>query len=437
MSVAGSQQQTLLRLLDDLRPHWRRDLNLPARIQALLSRNKDFGSRDRRLYRELIYTTVRYLAWIEPLLDTDRPRAAKIAAWLAADTRDTLAYRAELCGDWPPLATLAERAAFLGADATALLPAWFRNECTAAFASPELDTLLARAPLWLRLQTDDPAAVAMEFTANGWRWAASPALPSAWRVLDEADVTQSAAFARGAVEVQDLGSQFVLASLDIAPGGRWLDACAGAGGKTLQLARLLGPEGRVDAFDTRPEALAELVTRAHRIAPPAPAADVATDAPAPLLARTAFAPIRLLESPPGSAPVRRRPKSAGAEPAVDVYDGVVVDAPCSGSGTWRRAPHLKWASSPKVVADRAGLQQVLLERYARCVRPGGSLVYATCSLARRENESVVASFLASHPEFEPRPFGQTFGFEAQPEGMTILPSRHDTDGFFVAALRRR
>ena len=167
MSVVGSQQQTFLRLLGEIRPFWRSDLALPARIQALWPQNKQFGSRDRRLYRELLYTTLRYLPWIEPLLDAEPERAAKIVAWLAPETRATHAYRAEIAGDWPAAPTLAERAAFLHADPAVLLPEWFRAECAEVFVSPELDAQLARAPLWLRLQTTEVAAVEAEFAANG------------------------------------------------------------------------------------------------------------------------------------------------------------------------------------------------------------------------------------------------------------------------------
>jgi len=399
MSVARSQQQVFLRLLQPLRPRWREDLTLPRQIQGLIAGERRFGSRDRRLYRELIYTTLRYLPWVEPWLDRDPDRAAKIVAWLSANTRDTQAYRAEICGDWPAHDNLPARAAFLEAQAEALLPAWFRDECPRVFTPSELAAQLARAPLWLRLQTDRAAAVEAEFDREEWRTAPSPALPTAWRVLDDADVTRSAAYRNGQIEIQDLGSQLVLESLGLAPGGRWLDACAGAGGKTLQLARLIGPEGAVEAHDIRPAALDELLERADR---------------------AGLENVRTVD-----------------EPARTTYDGVLVDAPCSGSGTWRRSPHLKWTTTPKIVAARAALQRELLTRFADCVRPGGLVVYATCSLARSENAAVVADFRAARPEFEPAPFAQTFGFEPEAGGLTIYPARHQTDGFFVAAFRRR
>ncbi|MDB6093760.1 MAG: Fmu (Sun) domain protein [Verrucomicrobia bacterium] len=399
MSVVSSQQQVFLRLLAHLRPRWHRDLALPREIHQLLSRERSFGSRDRRLYRELIYTALRYLPWIEAGLDSNPSEAVKIIAWLAADTRDTRAFRAELAGDWEALPSLVERAAFLGKLPDALLPAWFRDECPAVFAPVELEALLARAPLWLRLQAKDPARVSTEFAANGWAIQASSILPSAWRIVGDVDVTKTSAYSSGSVEVQDLGSQLVLESVGVEPGGRWLDACAGAGGKSLQLSQLLGAQGAVEAHDIRPAALVELMARA---------------------ARAGITNVRTV-----------------AEPEDSAYSGVLVDAPCSGSGTWRRAPHLKWATTPSLVAARAALQEELLSRFARCVRPGGTLVYATCSLARSENRAVVENFLQHHGEFSPAPLARTFGFETDEAALTILPARHGTDGFFVAAFRRR
>lgn len=399
MSVAGSQQRTFLHLLVSLRPEWRRDENLPARIQALLARNRAFGSRDRRLYRELIYTTLRYLPWIDPLLDREPERAVQIAAWLAADTPATNRLRAELTAGWPPLPErLADRAAFLGQSAEALLPEWFREHCPEVFAPAELEAQLRRAPLWLRLQTTDPASVLREFAHHGWATATSPILADTLQVFGDVDVTQSAAYQSGAIEIQDLGSQLLLETAGLAPGGRWLDACAGAGGKTLQLARLLGPAGHVDAYDVRPAALRELSLRASR-------ADLKNITVLPV-------------------------------PATATYDGVLVDAPCSGTGTWRRSPHLKWTTTARRISQAAAQQRALLAELAPRVRPGGRLIYATCSLSRQENEDVIAAFLAQNPAFAPVPPAQSFGFPLRNGGLTLLPARHDTDGFFVASLQR-
>ena len=400
MSLTGSQQKIFLRLLAALRPNWHTDTNLPAGISELFAANRSFGSRDRRLDRELIYTTLRFLPWIEPLLDTDPDRAAKAVAWLAADLPATRAYRAALCGDWPVCpAAVSAKASHLGASPDTLLPAWLTRHCAEAAVVPNLDTLHTRAPLWLRLQTKDVARVVAEFNTKQWPTRRSPLLSGALEVLAEADVTKSDAWTQGLCEVQDLGSQLILESAGIAPGGRWLDACAGAGGKTLQLAALLGPKGHVDAHDIRASALRELEIRATR-------AHATTISVLPTL------------------------------PATGTYDGVLVDAPCSGTGTWRRAPHLKWTTSAGQVSTAAEKQVALLHQFSALVRPGGRLIYATCSLSRLENEDVVTAFLAAHREFTHEPPVRPFGAAPRSVGLAILPAAHNTDGFYVAALRR-
>lgn len=402
MSIAANQQRTFLRLLAALQPHWRRDRALPARIQTLLTRDRAFGSRDRRLYRELIYTVLRHLPWIEPLLGSDPAEAVRRVAWLAADLPATAAFRAAFATGSPPSGNPAE-----------LLPAWFQSHCPDAFTGAEPAALLRRAPLWLRLQTDErgAAGVLAEFASRGWTWDRSDVLPDAVRLHGEVDVTATDSWRTGRFEVQDLGSQLLLNTIGIVPGGRWLDACAGAGGKTLQLARLLGPHGAVDAADIRSAALEELRRRAQRAT--AAAADAAIEARP--------AAIRIL--PP-------RPPDAA-------YDGVLVDAPCSGAGTWRRSPHLKWTTTDADIRSAAALQRTLLDDFSRHVRPGGRLVYATCSLSTDENEAVVSDFLAAHADFEPAAFARTFGALPRGAGLLFLPSLHDTDGFFVASLQRR
>lgn len=435
MSVAANQQRTFLKLLADLRPHWRRDAALPARIQALLARRREFGSRDRRLYRELVYTTLRYLPWIEPMLDADGAEAVRRVAWLAAETPATRAFRAELALGEPPAGDRAE-----------LLPGWFRSHCPEIFHGAELEAQIRRATLCLRWQTSDRATVGREFEDRGWSWRQSEVLASAVELPTDADVTTSAAWRTGQVEVQDLGSQLLLETIGIAPGGRWLDACAGAGGKTLQLAVLLAG-GHIDAHDIRPAALEELRTRAAR------ARHVChlIDDKRPLSPRGAQEGCHLIDDTSPTArgginpechliddtrPTTIRLLSPGDVPPGG-YDGVLVDAPCSGSGTWRRAPHLKWVTTEASILSAAAIQRRLLAEFAGHVRPGGRLVYATCSLSSRENEEGVNAFLAAHPDFSPAPFTRTFRATPRGPGLLILPSQHDTDGFYVASLRRR
>lgn len=405
--IAANQQRTFLALLAQVLPHVARDSALPRRIKELLGRNRALGSRDRRLYRELIYTTLRYLPWVAPWHAADPDRAAQLVAWLAPELKDTAAYRAALLPDWPPVpATLADKAAVLAArlpeappfDPAVLLPAWFRSHCPDAFAPPHLDALLARAPLWVRLQVNDPALVLDEFKRRAWPARPSADLPEAFALPPNAEVAGSDAYRRGFVEIQDLGSQLVLAHAPVAPGQTWLDACAGAGGKTLQLAHAVGETGRIDATDIRPAMLDELRDRA---------------------ARARLANIRL-----------------GAPDPAARYDGVLVDAPCSGTGTWRRLPHMKWYTQPAMIPQFAATQLEILAAQAPRVRPGGVLVYATCSLSRVENHDVAAAFLAAHPEFAPERPARDFGGTFDGLGTTLLPGTRDSDGFYVALLRR-
>ncbi|KXU37425.1 hypothetical protein AXK12_01740 [Cephaloticoccus capnophilus] len=412
---AQNQAQIFLKLLAELRPHWRRDTALPERIQRLLASDRRFGSRDRRLYRELIYTTLRYLPLIEPLLDTEEEAgtaAAKRVAELAGDTPAVAAFREGLLGN--ANAAPAE-SPFKNPDK--LYPDWFWDECPTAYAPEECAALHRRAPLWLRLQgnTEGELAHALhdtetEFAARGWTLEQSEILANALRAPTDADVTNTESFRRGLFEVQDLGSQLVLASQRIPAGGHWFDACAGAGGKTLQLAQILGPSGKVTAYDIRPEALVELRERA---------------------ARARLTNIEIIDTLPSEG---------------TYFDGVLVDAPCSGTGTWRRAPHLKWVTTHERVREHAKQQLELLKQFSNYVRPGtgspnakrggkmtdeefaklgGRLVYATCSLCRSENEVVISGFQAECSDFL-----------VQWASHTLMPAQHDTDGFFVCVSLR-
>jgi 16S rRNA (cytosine967-C5)-methyltransferase len=416
--IADNQGRTFLRLYEELRPHIRIDRNLPGRIQQRLSKERRFGARDRRLYRELLYTAIRYLPWIEEKASESPDAVLAAVVQLAADLPALRPLREQLRLPKAAPFSVEEKACALRVQ-SCLLPEWFRPHCPKAFESPEIDWLHSRPSLWLRLQVADGRSVFQEFDSLGvsYRTAASAqgiapsgvasvhrAIPveNAIEVRSEFDVTKTNAYLQGAIEVQDLGSQLLLASVQPAPGSRWLDACAGAGGKTLQLASMVGPDGRVDATDPRVEALTELRLRAKR------------------------SPFRNISVPGDSSRI-----SGG-------YDGVLVDAPCTGTGTWRRSPHLKWCTNENDPTTAAALQLEILQRYATAVRPGGTLVYATCSLSTVENAGVVLAFLQANSEFKSMPPALAFGASAdEAGGLTFYPSLHNTDGFYVAAFCRK
>lgn len=404
MSVARNQARIARDLWRRLQPLAR---GTPAVLQSLLA-DRRFGSRDRRLYREILLTAIRHARVLASLADSvDEAWAAPLALGCAAN-RDTALFReAFAAASAAPCEALAKE----GSSALDLVPEWFASEVdTGEPAASVAAALLTRAPLWVRIQSDDPTAVFAEWAALNWAAAPHPTLPDAWRLPAETPANSSLAYEAGHYEIQDLGSQLILASLNIdpaiAPAARWLDACAGAGGKTLQLARLLGAAAQIDATDIRPAALKELRVRATR------------------------AGLRNIRTVPQLAPSQ-----------IGSYDGVLVDAPCSGSGTWRRSPHLMACTTLANLADAAALQGRLLDDFARYVRPGGLLVYATCSVFRRENRAVAAAFLAAHAaDFDAEPSACDFGFPRLtdgPAGLAITPGLQDNDGFYVAAFRRR
>ena len=217
------------------------------------------------------------------------------------------------------------------------------------------------------------------------------------------------AFRQGLFEMQDEGSQIVSMLLEARPGMTVLDACAGAGGKSLHLAAMMQNRGKIVACDVDPKKLENLVVRARR------------------------AGVTIAEP----ALVGREGDSPGRDPA----HAVLVDAPCSGVGTFRRNPGAKLLCMEEDSRALAGRQKELLDRHASSVVRGGRLVYSTCTLLRRENQVVVGDFLASHPEFSLMPAGailerQHVTCPGQETYMELFPHRTGTDGFFAAVMVR-
>ncbi|MDH6593174.1 16S rRNA (cytosine967-C5)-methyltransferase [Variovorax sp. TBS-050B] len=285
------------------------------------------------------------------------------------------------------------------------------------------ESLQQPAPLDLRVNalTDKRAEVKAELAKAGVPSQATPFSPWGLRIEGKPALTKLDAFARGAIEVQDEGSQLLALLLDAKRGEMVVDFCAGAGGKTLAIGATMRSTGRLYAFDTS----------AHRL-----------DALKPRLARSKLSNVH----PAAIAHERdeRVKRLAGK------IDRVLVDAPCSGLGTLRRNPDLKWRQSAKSVEELTAKQTAILQSASRLVKPGGRLVYATCSVLPEENEAIAEAFGAANPEFVPQdaaPLLQALkveGFEALcaggPDGhryLRLWPHRHATDGFFAAVWNRK
>lgn len=410
--ILENQRRTLLGLIRALEPSLVPGRPFVAEIRALLARHEGFGSRDRRLYRELIFTWLRYRAWFEKAREKGDGPAADLLVALSGDAPEvaTLHAALELPGGGAfarrPGPALLEQLHRLIPGVTfawrELLPAWFESHCPALFTESEILTHLTRPPFWLRAQRGTGLELVQELGRTGVESTASSRLPTAVRVSSYVDLETHPLVEQGRAEVQDIGSQILLALAAPRPGTRWLDMCAGAGGKSLQLATLLGPSGKVAAHDVRRDALMELRRRAIR------------------------AGIRTIQIE-GVLP----------DEVTTRFDGVLVDAPCSGSGTWRRHPFLIHQTTPTLINTQARQQATLLRRGANYVAPGGRLIYATCSLSKRENEEVVSGFLKEYRDFAMEAPAPIAGLKPEPAGwITVMPSALDSDGYFLACMRR-
>lgn len=243
----------------------------------------------------------------------------------------------------------------------------------------------------------------------------TPYSPWGLRLSDKPALNQWELFKQGAIEVQDEGSQLLALLLDARRGEMVVDFCAGAGGKTLAIGAAMRSTGRLYAFDTS----------AHRL-----------DALKPRLARSGLSNVH----PVAIAHERddRIKRLSGK------IDRVLVDAPCSGLGTLRRNPDLKWRQSPQSVDELVLKQQAILASAARMLKPGGRLVYATCSLLRSENEGVAEQFAQAHPDFQALDPATCLPEELMDRAglcragyLRLWPHRHRTDGFFAAVWQRR
>jgi 16S rRNA (cytosine967-C5)-methyltransferase len=305
------------------------------------------------------------------------------------------------------------------------LPEWLAAALREQLGT-EFDALVASldrtAALDLRVNTlkKKREAVLAELQQAGLVGEPTPFSPLGIRLQGKPSLAKWPAFVQGEVEVQDEGSQLLALLLDAKRGEMVVDFCAGAGGKTLAIGAAMRNSGRLYAFDTS----------AHRL-----------DGLKPRLARSGLSNVH----PVAIAHERdeRIKRLAGK------IDRVLVDAPCSGLGTLRRSPDLKWRQTPQTVAAQSQLQQAILNNAVRLLKPGGRLVYATCSLLTEENEAVAEAFGVAHPECEPLPVHELLTNAhqiASPEQLCsgasqqwlrLWPHRHATDGFFAAVWRKR
>ena len=394
------------------------------------------GSGDRAAISGLVFDVLRRRASSAWLLDDDTPRARALGMLRLERGLDVDAIAALCDGarfapeplsehERTALATRALDAA--PAHVAGDYPEWLDPYLARAFGEARVEETAAmarRAPLDARVNTlktspEKALAALAHLGAEPTRWS-----PLGLRIALGADarnpgLQSEEVFVKGGVEVQDEGSQLAALMTAARPGEQVIDLCAGAGGKTLALAAMMRGKGRLIATDHDKRQLAPIHERLSR------------------------AGVHNAEV--------RAPKGA-ADPVSDLgatSDLVVIDAPCTGTGTWRRNPDAKWRMRPGALEVRLKGQAEVLDRAARLVRPGGRIAYITCSVLAEENGDQVRAFTTRHPAFTVMPTGDVirvleakagaFGRAVQltPEGLLMTPLRTGTDGFFVSLLTRQ
>jgi 16S rRNA (cytosine967-C5)-methyltransferase len=433
----GGRLAAAIEVLDDMEAHHK-----PVRLalKAWGEASRHAGAKDRAFVSGLVLDVLRRRRSLEWRIGEEGARAAVLAA-LRFDWDwpvERLSEAAAEAPHGPGALSEAERAALDAPRATETAPsdvggdypAWLEPHFDRVFGASKAEELAAlsrRAPVDLRvnaLKTDlaraskalEPLGVApVGLMTNALR-AQAPA--AAERT---APVEATPEFEKGWFEVQDLGSQIAAAAAGEIRGRQVLDFCAGGGGKTLALAAAMGNSGQLYAYDADARRLTDTVRRAQR------------------------AGVRNLQ-------VRSPVRSDALSDLAGRMDVVFVDAPCTGSGTWRRHPDAKWRLRPAQLERRQEEQDAVLAAAAPYLKPGGRLVYVTCSLLAEENEDRIAAFLADHPGFAPiSALDQVAASgQASAEGLSALAERQPpqgflrltplsaaTDGFFVAVMERR
>jgi len=413
-------------------------------VNDYLRQRRYIGSKDRRAVTAMTYDLLRHRARIAWWLQRARGEAAaprqQVLAYLelcAAETPESLRglfdgaryAPAPLSAEEESLVERLDEPALRGATPPAgvaqEVPDWLWPRLEAAFgsaATAEAAALLEEAPVDLRVNTllGSREAARAALAEEGIETAPTPLSPVGLRVAGRRPLRSSTAFAAGLVELQDEGSQIAALLCDARPGMAVADVCAGAGGKTLALAAAMRGQGRLLAMD---------VVQAR-------------------LDRSALRLKRAGVNDRNEAFVERRAaKDIAADDLHAAFDRVLVDAPCSGSGAWRRHPDARWRLTPQDLERYKAAQREVLRRAARLVKPGGRLVYITCSLLAEENAAQAAAFLADAADFAAVPVGAVWravlpsacpgGESGDDPYLTLTPLRHGTDGFFVAVFEKR
>ena len=392
-------------------------------VSRYFRQHRELGHADRGFVAESVYSVLRRKRSLAARCADDvtsrRLLLANLACVQGLNRRELDCVLREVDGKWLGQAK-AVKLDELPPAVRADLPDWLFATLATQYDAAELDALAVAlnqsAPLDLRINPlkAERAAVLARFKDDGIAAQACRHSPLGIRLEGKPSIARHPLFMDGSVEVQDEGSQLLGFLVQPKRGEMVADFCAGAGGKTLLLGALMRSQGRLYAFDVAEKRLAKLKPR---------------------LARSGLSNVH---------PVRIESENdIKVKRLAGKLDRVLVDAPCSGLGTLRRNPDLKWRQTAQSVAELTVKQAAILHAASALVKTGGRLVYATCSLLAAENDAVVSAFLAAHPEFVALSASEVLrkqGIVIDGDGsdyLRLLPQRHGTDGFFAAVMERR
>ena len=417
MTLHRNQLAALAAAIERVR---RFDMPADAALSGFFREHAEIGAQDRAIVSDGVFAYLRRKPSLEALAQTDDPRLLTYAVQVrefrhsvreiepainASDARWLAGFKSRMQEPLAP-AVAADVPDWLWHRLGETFDATSRAALTRSWQSP--------APLDLRvniMKTTREAALEA-LTAEGLQVTRTPYAPNGLRIDGRPSLSSHPWLVDGRVEVQDEGSQLV--GLLVAPRrtDMVVDFCAGSGGKTLLLGAMMRSQGRLYAFDT-------LAKRLRRLTP--------------RLARSGLSNMH--------PQVIAHERDAKVKRLAGKIDRVLVDAPCTGFGTLRRNPDLKWRQTPQDVGELAARQARILDAAATLVKPGGRLVYATCSVLPEENDAIVDAFLASHETFAERDAASVLAHAGVPldtgPRLRLLPHLHGCDGFFAAVLERK
>ena len=376
-------------------------------LRNFFRENKKYGSKDRRFISDSLYAIYRWFGWLKEELP-EKPIFPEDCEFFCNFLLKALEW--DCCmEDHPVVLYLKKRYSFVNPDTEDLLqlvPEWLIEDLEEEFDEDDIEDeyivpMQKRPPVWVRLQGKRHDEAIKELTDRLAEPKEHERIENAVKLTgSRLNLVQFVGYRNGAFEIQDLASQCLGVLCAPKEGESWWDVCAGGGGKSLQLADILRKSGKVLSTDIREWKLKEILKRASR------------------------------------ARLKNIQTSTLVEGRKQKFDGVLIDAPCSCTGVWRRNPESRWMTSEEDVQEVARTQRQILEESFHTVKPGGKLIYATCSVTRTENELVVKDFLKDHPQFELVPVRHPLTREKTKGIVRINFLPDDCDAMFAAVMVR-